>query len=138
MPDPALRFAKKSTQLQRAMEGAFGSRSYFQPADYAVCGVLLLASVAIGVYYGVKGGGQRTSSAYILANRSMTIFPVTLSLLSSYFSGISMQGIPADVYYHGPTYIWTVIPFIAGGVLSLVFFTPMYYRIGMTSAYEVF
>ena len=119
------------------MEGVFGSRSYFQIADYIVCGLMLLASIAIGVYYGLKGGGQRTSSAYILADRSMTFVPITLSLLASFFSGISLQGYPADVYYHGPTVFWMAVPFLIGTFLSLIFYLPMYYRLGMASAYEV-
>ncbi|XP_022082754.1 sodium-coupled monocarboxylate transporter 1-like isoform X2 [Acanthaster planci] len=97
---------------------------------------MLLASIAIGVYYGLKGGGQRTSSAYILADRSMTLVPITLSLLASFFSGISLQGYPADVYYHGPTVFWMLIPFALGIVLNLIFYLPMYYRLGMASAYE--
>ncbi|XP_038077163.1 sodium-coupled monocarboxylate transporter 1-like [Patiria miniata] len=118
------------------MDGAFGSRSYFKPADYIVCGVMILASVAIGLYYGLKGGGQRTSASYILADRSMTLVPVTLSLLASFFSGISLQGYPADVYYHGPTVFWMAVPFLLGGVLCWKFFLPMFYRLGMASAYE--
>ena len=119
------------------MDEVFGSRSYFQPADYIVCGVTLLASIAIGVYYGIKGGGQRTSSAYVLADRNMTAVPVTLSLIASLFSGIALQGFPADAYFHGPMLFWMWVPFSIGGILCVIFFMPMFYRLGMASAYEV-
>ncbi|XP_022082766.1 sodium-coupled monocarboxylate transporter 1-like [Acanthaster planci] len=118
------------------MDGVFGSRSYFQAADYIVCGVMLLASVAIGVYYGVKGGGQRNSSSYVLADRSMTVAPVTLSLTASLFSGIALQGIPADAYFHGPVFFWASVPITSSVILSLAFFMPMFYRLGMASSYE--
>ncbi|XP_033625374.1 sodium-coupled monocarboxylate transporter 1-like [Asterias rubens] len=117
-------------------QATFGSISYFQTADYALFGVMMGISLAIGLYYGLSGGRQRTSAEYILADRSMTFVPVTLSLLSSYFSGISMQGIPADVYYHGSLVIWIFVSVLIGGILALTFFMPMYYRLGLTSVYE--
>ncbi|XP_033624623.1 sodium-coupled monocarboxylate transporter 1-like [Asterias rubens] len=110
--------------------------SYFQAADYIIFGSMMLISLAIGLYYGCSGGRQRTSTEYVLADRSMTFFPVTLSLLSSFFSGISMQGIPADVYYHGPVVIWRAIPLTIGGILAIAFYLPLYYSLGLTSVYE--
>ncbi len=111
--------------------------SYFQAADYVIFGLMMLISLAIGLYFRCSGGRQRTTAEYILADRSMTLLPVTLSLLSSFFSGISMQGIPADVYYHGPLVIWSTIPLVIGGILARAFFLPMYYSLGLTSVYEV-
>ena len=116
--------------------GEFSTRSYFHAADYAVFGVMLVASLAIGLYYGLSGGRQRTSAEYVLADRKMTLVPITLSLLASYFSGLSLQGIPSDVYHHGPMIIWLEVPILIGGILSLLFFMPMYYRLGITSVYE--
>ena len=118
------------------MDEEFGTISYLQPADYIVCGVMLVGSIAIGIYCSVSGGRQRTSAEYVLANRSMTFFPVTLSLLASFFSGISLQGIPADIYYHGPMVMWTTVPMMLGGILTVTFFLPMYYSLGLTSVYE--
>ncbi|XP_038077160.1 sodium-coupled monocarboxylate transporter 2-like [Patiria miniata] len=117
------------------MAEQFGTRSYFEAPDYIVCGGMLLASLAIGLYYGLSGDRQRTSSEYILANRQMSFLPATLSLIASFSSGISVQGIPADVYYHGPMLIWFMLPMTLGAVLSMLFFMPMYYRLGMTSVY---
>ena len=113
-----------------------GSRSYFGAADYAVCGAMVAASLAVGVYHGLRGGGQRTSGAYLLADRSMGVGPVALSLLSSLFSSIALQGFPADVYYHGPSVNWLLIPKMFGGILSVMFYMPLYYRLGLTSVYE--
>ncbi|XP_038044169.1 sodium/iodide cotransporter-like [Patiria miniata] len=118
------------------MEGKFGSRVFFQAADYVVCGLMLLAMMGIGLYYGFSGGHQRTSSEYILANRKMTVVPVTLSLLASFISVISVQGVPSDIYYHGPSVNWVLIPKLVGGVLAAMFYMPLYYRLGMTSVYE--
>ena len=119
------------------MEGEFGTRSYFQVADYIVCGLMILLSIGIGLYHALRGGGQRTSAEYILASRSLTAIPVTLSLLASQFSGVAMQGYPADAYYNGPMIIWTNVPLQIGNMLCVLFFMPIYYRLGRASAYEV-
>ncbi|XP_022088745.1 sodium-coupled monocarboxylate transporter 1-like [Acanthaster planci] len=118
------------------MQTPTGERHAFQAADYAVCGSMLLASLAIGFYYGLRGGRQHTSAEYILANRRMTVVPVTLSLLASYFSGISLQGMPSDVYFRGTMGVWAAAPVVFSGFISLYFFVPLYYNMGITSVFE--
>ncbi|XP_038051840.1 sodium-coupled monocarboxylate transporter 1-like [Patiria miniata] len=118
------------------MESPPGEKHVFQAADYAVCGAMLLASLGIGLYYGLRGGRQRTSAEYVLADRSMTVIPVTLSLLASYFSGVSLQGIPSDVYFRGTMGMWAAAPVCISGIVSLFFFVPMYYNMGITSVFE--
>ena len=120
--------------MQTSMDG---KRHAFRAADYAVCGSMLLASLAVGIYYGLAGGRQTTSAEYVLANRRMTVVPVTLSLLASYFSGISLQGIPSDVYFRGTMGMWAAAPVFVRGFLALYFFVPLYYNMGITSVFQV-
>lgn len=69
------------------------STDNFGLVDYGVFLLLLVISGAIGVYYAI--GGQKTADDFLLGNRSLGVFPVALSLFSSFISAIALLGIPA-------------------------------------------
>ena len=43
---------------------------------------MLLISAAIGIYFRLTGGRQKTGDEYLLADRSMTSVPVAFSLMA--------------------------------------------------------
>ena len=45
---------------------------------------MLLISAAIGIYFRLTGGRQKTGDEYLLADRSMTSVPVAFSLMARY------------------------------------------------------
>ena len=49
--------------------------------DFSVFGLVLLASTAVGVYYGFFNK-QRTKVEYLLGGKSMNAIPVALSLVA--------------------------------------------------------
>jgi len=50
--------------------------------DYAVFGLTLAVSVAVGIYHACTGGKQRTTDEYLLGNRQMHWMPVAASLFA--------------------------------------------------------
>ena len=50
-----------------------------------------------------KSGSQIND--YLIANGSMTVFPIALSLLASFFSSTALLGNPAEIYTYGIQYI---------------------------------
>ena len=42
-------------------------------ADYAVLAVMLGVSMAIGLYYACRGGKQRTTSEFLMADRKLKV-----------------------------------------------------------------
>ena len=60
----------------------------FQWYDYVIFTVTLLISLGIGVYYAMTGGKQRTTKEFHMADRSMSIIPVALSVYVSNISGM--------------------------------------------------
>ncbi|KAI1292154.1 Sodium-coupled monocarboxylate transporter 1 [Halotydeus destructor] len=108
----------------------------FGYVDYGVFLLLLVVSGAIGAYYAIWGK-QKTAADFLLGNRSLGVFPVALSLFSSFVSAIALLGFPAEVYQYG-LQVWA-------GVLTLpivmfvtsYFFIPVFYELGLTSSYEV-
>lgn len=89
--------------------------------DYLAVAFTLLASTLIGLFYSFKDGNQKTTSDYLLANRSMPVFPVALSFAASYISAISMMGIPSEIYQFGAILILSVISlFLATPIVAYV------------------
>ncbi|ELT90150.1 hypothetical protein CAPTEDRAFT_69450, partial [Capitella teleta] len=65
----------------------------FHPADYAVFLSVLLISLGIGVFYARKGRQKKqTIDSFLMADRSMSILPVSMSLLASFLSAITILG----------------------------------------------
>ena len=109
----------------------------FSPWDYVVFAMVLVISAGIGVFFGVVGKKKKTTKDFLMAGKSMGIFPVSLSLLASFMSAITLLGTPSEIYTNGTQYwiIWLsyglVIP------LSAHFFLPVFYRLNLTSVFEV-
>lgn len=109
---------------------------YFHVADYLVLVIMLVFSLAIGVYYGCFGGKQKTTHEYFKGNKNMSLLPVVLSLMASYVSSSGMLGTPAEVYHHGFNYIYVLIGSIIGIPASAYLFLPVFYDMQITSVFE--
>ena len=78
----------------------------FSTIDYVIFGLMLAISAGIGIFYGFIGKKQTTSKELLVANRQMDVFPVALSLLASFMSGVTLLGNPSEAYYYGTMYWW--------------------------------
>ncbi|KAF5277767.1 hypothetical protein FQR65_LT03747 [Abscondita terminalis] len=103
--------------------------------DYTVFILMLMICVVIGVYFGFVDSSE-TAQDYLMGGRTMKTFPIAMSLIASFISGISLLGIPTEVYVYGIQYLY-----ILGGVvlMALVFQTvylPIFHNLHITSTYE--
>jgi len=73
--------------------------------DYTILAVVLIISVAIGIYYRFVGGKQSTTTEYLLADRSMGITPVAFSLMASFMSAITILGVSMENYQYGTMFV---------------------------------
>ncbi|XP_054002276.1 sodium-coupled monocarboxylate transporter 1-like isoform X2 [Hylaeus anthracinus] len=109
----------------------------FEPIDCAVFAGMLGISAIVGVYQAYKS--RKTTDAvreYLMGGQKMDIFPISMSLIASYISGIAILGLPAEMYVYG-TQFWCVI--ISDSFVSLtmaVVYLPVFYDLGITSSYE--
>ncbi|CAL7952541.1 unnamed protein product [Xylocopa violacea] len=98
---------------------------------------MLVVSAIIGVYQAYKSRKNVDAvREYLVGGQNMSIFPVTMSLIASYISGITILGLPAEMYVYG-TQLWCVV--IADLFVSLtmaVVYLPVFYGLGITSSYE--
>lgn len=56
----------------------------FTIADYSVFGVLLTASLAIGLYFGFFSKEEQTTEEYLLGGHKMKTVPIAISLVARY------------------------------------------------------
>lgn len=71
-----------SAAAEAATTAAAGPLIHFHTVDYALFGLLLLCSVAIGIYFGYFDGTEQTTEEYLLGGRRMKPIPVAISLVA--------------------------------------------------------
>ncbi|XP_059145998.1 sodium-coupled monocarboxylate transporter 1-like isoform X2 [Physella acuta] len=111
-------------------------KNAFGPVDYVVFAAMLIISMAIGVWFALRGGKQRTQGEYLMGNRKMAIVPVAISMLVSFFSAILVLGTPAEMYTQGTEYYLTTLGMMFGVVLAALTFVPLLFPLKLTSAFE--
>lgn len=111
------------------------SMQNFGTPDYTVFTVMLVACGAVGVYFGFieKSSGE---DEYLVGGRNMKTFPVSLSLIASFISGISLLGMPTEVYVHGTSYLCVGIGVVIVGFVMSGVYLPVFHDLKLTSTYE--
>lgn len=109
----------------------------FGVVDYVIFVLLLVFSAGIGLYYALSGGKQRTVQEFLLANRSMSFLPVALSLLATFQSAVAILGVPSEIYRFGTEYWFLGCSYFLGLLIPAHIFIPIFYRLRLTSTYEV-
>lgn len=112
-------------------------RLTFSLWDYGVFGLMLLISTGIGLFHGLAKGGQKTSEDFFTGGRRMSALPVGLSLSASFMSAIQVLGVPAEAYRYGAKFLWMCLGQLLNTLLTAQLFLPVFYRLGLTSTYEV-
>ena len=94
--------------------------------DYVIFGLLLMVSSAIGIYFGFRQRKQMTSAEYLLASKSLSWFPICISLVVSFFSSVGVMGITANIYMTGITFGLHAFSFLVPIILNAEIFTPIF------------
>ncbi|XP_014206001.1 sodium-coupled monocarboxylate transporter 2-like [Copidosoma floridanum] len=103
--------------------------------DYTIFSSLLGVSLLIGVYFGFFSK-QNSKSEYLFGGKSMNYFPVAMSILASFLSGITLLGVPTEVYLLGSQYYATIISAVVIGLLSTYVTLPVLFDLQVSSCYE--
>ncbi|EDV42912.2 uncharacterized protein Dana_GF16785 [Drosophila ananassae] len=132
---------------------------HFGTVDYLVFVAMLAVCAVIGVYFGFiekkqkkqklagkDGAGaagieeRRGSEAldYLVGGRQMKVFPVALSLVASFVSGISLLGTSTEIYVYGTQYAFILVTLAISGAISWYIFLPVFCNLQLTSTYEYF
>ncbi|XP_021706833.1 sodium-coupled monocarboxylate transporter 1 isoform X2 [Aedes aegypti] len=118
----------------------------FNWPDYLVFVLMLVSCIFIGIYFGYKDHqkhknrktARRDSEAldYLVGGRKMKIFPVAVSLVASWISGISLLGTSTEIYVYGTQYCYIVFAIVLMGFAMHYIFLPVFHDLQITSAYE--
>uniref|UniRef100_A0A8C9XEC2 Sodium-dependent multivitamin transporter n=1 Tax=Sander lucioperca TaxID=283035 RepID=A0A8C9XEC2_SANLU len=111
-------------------------RMHFTTVDYVIFALLLVASTGIGLFHAFSGGRQRTTQEFLMADRSMSCLPVSLSLLATFQSAVAILGAPSEVYTFGTQYWFLGCSYFLGLLIPAHVFIPVFYRLRLSSAYE--
>lgn len=126
---------------------------HFHYVDYIVFALMLILSTGTGVYYGyykrrevsvqqqsssgvLKVKKFRTMSEYLLGSRNLSTFPVAMSLVASYISGVTILGTPSEIYNYGTQYYLIIVSIIFMGVAVAKLYLPVFSALRVDSSYE--
>lgn len=73
---------------------------------------------------------------YLLGSRKLKAFPVAMSLVASYVSGVTILGTPSEIYYYGTQYWLITVPIILMGFTVCYVFLPVFSSLRVGSSYE--
>ncbi|GJQ70613.1 hypothetical protein Trydic_g23006 [Trypoxylus dichotomus] len=110
--------------------------SIFGVWDYVVLVLVLLISSAIGIYYRLTGGKQKTMQEYLLADRNMSIIPVAFSLMASFMSAITLLGVSSENYSFGIQFVVINLSYVIFTPIAAYLYLPVFFKLQATSAYE--
>lgn len=114
--------------------------------DYMVFILMLLSCVAIGVYFAIKMRHEAKSrkkenkkdaeDSYLVGGRNMKMLPISMSLISSFISGITLLGTPTEIYLYGIQYMYVVGAIILMGVAMYYIYLPVFHDLKLISTYQ--
>lgn len=109
---------------------------YFGWLDFSVFGLMLGSSALIGIYFGFCDKKQESRVDYLFGGKTLTVLPVAVSLVASHFSGITLLGVPAEVFYYGTVYWLVNVSSVVVALLVNYIYLPVFYSLQLTSSYE--
>lgn len=119
------------------MVGTGGPVATFSVWDYVVFVATILVAAGVGLFMAIRGRKNTSSEEFLLGGRKMTAVPVAMSLTASFMSGITVIGTPAEAYRFGAAFWLFGFSYAIMSAITAEFFVPLFYRLRLTSAYEV-
>ncbi|XP_070178289.1 sodium-coupled monocarboxylate transporter 1-like isoform X2 [Littorina saxatilis] len=104
--------------------------------DYVVFALMLVVSAGIGIFYGCRAKKLKTAKEFLMANHSMSVVPVAISILLSFLSAISVLGTPAEMYFNGTQYFMHSFGMMLACVITSQVIVPLIYPLNLTSGFE--
>ncbi|EDV95092.1 sodium-coupled monocarboxylate transporter 2 [Drosophila grimshawi] len=107
----------------------------FSWPDYVAFVAMFLLCIGIGIYFGFM---KRSVSEddYMLGGRKMLVVPIAFSLVASFISGITLLGLPTEVYSYGIQYLYVALGVLGMVFVMGVFYLPVFHDLNITSTYE--
>ncbi|EEB11028.1 sodium/solute symporter, putative [Pediculus humanus corporis] len=109
----------------------------FGTFDYVVFVFMLISCAGIGLYYALHGNKSADAEIELLmGGRNMKVFPVAMSLVASFISGITLLGNPTEAYLYGTAYFFTIFVLMIVSFPASYVFLPVFHDMKLASTYE--
>lgn len=138
----------------------------FGMADYSMFIIMLVMCSCIGVYFGwavslrlifliqpnnlklfkdhqkskrnkLKERRNSAVNDYLMGGKDMKVFPVAMSLVATFISGITLLGSSTEVYLYGTQYCYILIAIFTMAIVMYYIIIPVFHDLQITSTYEV-
>ncbi len=107
-------------------------------ADWLVLAGYFALLVGSGAYFAWRAKRKRLSSeGYFVGDHSMPVWAVAISILATAQSAATFTGVPEQAYTGSIVYLSTNLGSVIAAVVLAVFFIPAYYRLGVTTPYQL-
>ena len=106
-------------------------------ADYVLFAFTLVVSAVVGIYYAIRDRNRQTTDEFLLGGKSMSVFPVAMSLMVTFISALTLLGNPAEIYNYNTMFSWLAVSFIFAIAGAAYLFVPFFYRLEVLSTFEV-
>lgn len=110
------------------------TESRFSLIDWAIVAGYFLLVIAIGILVARKRGDR---DDFFLADRSMPIWAVAISMLATAQSAATFVGGPVEAFAGNLTYLSATLGGLLASILVAILFIPAFYRANVTSVYEL-
>ncbi|ESO04547.1 hypothetical protein HELRODRAFT_79055 [Helobdella robusta] len=108
----------------------------FHYADYIIFLLFLIVSLAIGLYHAYKSRKNKSADEFLMGNRKLHLFPVSVSITLSFISAVLVLGQPAEVHTRGTQFAMVICGIWIGSIISAIVIVPLFYNLRVTSSYE--
>uniref|UniRef100_A0A1I7W7V0 Sodium-coupled monocarboxylate transporter 2 n=1 Tax=Heterorhabditis bacteriophora TaxID=37862 RepID=A0A1I7W7V0_HETBA len=88
----------------------------------------------------LHNGDNKTTAKdeYLMGGRNLPAFPVALSLLTTFLSGILMLGVPAEMFQRGPQIWMNFVVGVISSIITCLVFLPVFHKMKSTCLHEYF
>jgi SSS family transporter len=84
----------------------------------------------------ITGNKHSKIGDYLIANGSMSVFPIALSLLATFYSSTALLGNPAEIYVYGTEYTICILGMMVTPIIGAFTTGPMFARLKVKSVFE--
>ena len=109
------------------------TENHFTPFDYFMMIMVLASSSLIGVYFAWKDRKNMSNKQFLMANRQLGAFPVSMSLMASFQSATTYLGYPSEMFYRGTQYWVAIFGLAISNIIAAEFYLPVLYELKLTS-----
>ena len=110
----------------------------FQTVDYIIFCSTLVASMAIGLFFGFYKKKDFTSADYFFGGKKLRVLPVAFSFVVTFQSSVLILGFPAETYGYGMKFAMEIIGIFIAFILGAFISVPVFRPLKITSIYKYF